>query len=129
MDKNSVTGFILIALILFGFTFYESKQAQKAEQARIQRDSIELARKIELGLVDTSAVALAVADNVAAAAASEAPESPRRSIYKDAALDSASVAESKTVVLENSKLKLELATKGAMPHSVLVKDYFNHDST
>ena len=129
MDKNSVTGFILIALILFGFTFYESKQAQKAEQARIQRDSIELARKIELGLVDTSAVALAAADSVASAAVSEAPESPRRSIYKDAALDSASVAESKTVVLENSKLKLELTTKGAMPYSVLVKDYFNHDST
>ena len=37
MDKNTVIGFVLIALILFGFTFFESSQRRKyMEQQRIQ---------------------------------------------------------------------------------------------
>ena len=43
MDKNSVTGFILIAVILFGFTFYQSRQSRKAAALRAQQDSIALA--------------------------------------------------------------------------------------
>ena len=29
MDKNTITGFVLIGLILFGFTWYQSKQYDK----------------------------------------------------------------------------------------------------
>ena len=43
MDKNSIIGFIIIALILFGFTFYESGQARKRAEQQRQLDSIALA--------------------------------------------------------------------------------------
>ena len=43
MDKNSIIGFILIALILFGFTFFESGQARKRAEQQRQLDSIALA--------------------------------------------------------------------------------------
>ena len=33
------------------------------------------------------------------------------------------------VVLENSKIRIQLTTKGAQPYSVKVKDYYNYDST
>lgn len=34
MDKNSIIGFILMALVLFGFTFYQNRQAQQYAQAQ-----------------------------------------------------------------------------------------------
>ena len=43
MDKNSIIGFILIALILFGFTFFESGRARKRMEEQRQLDSIAMA--------------------------------------------------------------------------------------
>ncbi len=71
MDKNSIIGFVLIGLLLFGFTFWQSKQYQKqaaiqaeqaAEQARL--DSIYYAEhKAEL---DSIAALQAAADTLGA---------------------------------------------------------------
>ena len=44
MDKNSVIGFILIALIFIGFTFFQSDRARKAAELQAQQDSIALAQ-------------------------------------------------------------------------------------
>ena len=49
MDKNTITGFVLIAAILFGFTFYQSRQARKAAEWQAQQDSIALAERIAAG--------------------------------------------------------------------------------
>ena len=49
MDKNSIIGFVLIAAVLFGFTFYQSKQAKKQAELQAQLDSIALAEKIARG--------------------------------------------------------------------------------
>lgn len=118
MDKNSITGFILIAAILFGFTFFQQRQSRKImeEQAAIA-DSLAM-----LSPADTSSYAVAEpvdGQNVAAAQA----------IFKDACLDSAYRAESHIISIENDKLRLEIDTKGAQPHSAWVKDYFNHDGS
>ena len=69
MDKNSIIGFVLIGLLLFGFTFWQSKQYEKqaalqaeqaAEQAR--QDSIYYAEhKAEL---DSVAALKALADSL-----------------------------------------------------------------
>ncbi|MCR5519697.1 MAG: membrane protein insertase YidC [Bacteroidales bacterium] len=128
MDKNSVVGFILIGLILIGFTFFQSRQARKAAEWQAVQDSIALAERIARG--DT----VELQEPVAAAAAAEVLEAEEAApvegaIYKDAALDVAHAAEASKVVLENEKIALTLSTRGAQPSSVLVKDYFNYDST
>ena len=118
MDKNTVIGFILIAVILFGFSFYQQKQARKAAELQAQQDSIALAQR----LPDTVEVAPAVpvAQPVAAA------ETP---IYKDESLNSLHGGEGSIVKLENDKIVLSLNSRGAQPWSVEVKDYRNYDST
>ena len=126
MDKNSVIGFILIAAILFGFTFVQSRQAKQrlAEEQRL--DSIRTAEAIARG-----EYVLPSADSgqsPAAVPASEAAE-PQAAIFKDSALQSAYIAEAQIVTLENDRLKIDFTTRGARPQSVLVKDYFNYDST
>ena len=127
MDKNTVTGFILIALILFGFTFYQSRQARKQAEWQAKQDSIAF---VQRQIADSIAAANApvVADAPAAGAAvpvSQAPET----IYKDSTLNVMHGGEGSIVTLENDKIVLELTTRGAQPYSVKVKDYYNHDST
>lgn len=123
MDKNSVIGFVLIAAIFLGFTVFENKRAAKYAEFKAQQDSIALAQMpfdsssvVSLG---ESSVGASVADNVT---------SP---VYKDSCLQAASDVNSvpEMVVLENSKIRIQLTTKGAQPYSVKVKDYYNYDST
>ena len=40
MNKSNITGFILIGLVMFGFTWYQSKQYEKQMEAQAQLDSI-----------------------------------------------------------------------------------------
>ena len=133
MDKNSIIGFVLIAAVLFGFTFYQSKQAKKQAELQAQLDSIALAEKIARGEIDTSAAATAAALEYEQALATEsvAAEVGAKSakIFKDSALDAAYNAEAQILALENDKFKVEFTTKGAQPYSVLIKDYYNYDST
>ena len=127
MDKNSVIGFTLIALILVGFSLIQSKQQQKFREAQAQQDSIILAQRIN-DVADSyagqSSVPVADAADVPSGAAQ-----PKSAIFKDSILEQAYNAEAQIVALENDKLRVEFDTKGARPHSVLVKDYYNYDST
>ena len=126
MDKNTITGFVLIALILFGFTFYQSKQARKAAALQAQQDSIALAERIAAG--DT-VISVIPVENPEPVVATPAPATQQEAIYKDAALESAHNAEASVLTLENDKIALSFTSRGAQPSSVLVKDYFNYDST
>ena len=123
MDKNSVIGFVLIAAIFLGFTVFENKRAAKYAEVKAQQDSIALAQMpfdsssvVSLG---ESSEGASVADNVTAP------------VYKDSCLQAASDVYSvpEMVVLENSKIRIQLTTKGAQPYSIKVKDYYNYDST
>lgn len=123
MDKNSVIGFVLIAAIFLGFTVFENKRAAKYAEVKAQQDSMALA---QMPFDSSSVVSLgessdeaSVADNVTAP------------VYKDSCLQAASDVNSvpEMVVLENSKIRIQLTTKGAQPYSVKVKDYYNYDST
>ncbi len=123
MDKNTVIGFILIAVILFGFSFYQNRQDRKAAGWQAQQDSIALAQRIEAG--DTVA-ALPSQPVIIGDEQAPAPEKP---IYKDESLNAYHGGEGSIVSLENDKIVLALNSKGAQPYSVKVKDYYNHDST
>ncbi|MCR5561244.1 MAG: membrane protein insertase YidC [Bacteroidales bacterium] len=122
MDKNTVIGFILIAAILFGFTFYQNRQARKAAEWQAQQDSIALAQRIME--VDTVEVIPAVPVVPAVQAVPQ-----EKAIYKDDSLNSLHGGEGEIVTLENEKIVMALTSKGAQPYSVQVKDYRNYDST
>ena len=123
MDKNSVIGFILIAVIFIGFTVFQSNQARKRAEVQAQLDSISRVESIERQLAEAAQVATLT--DSAAAVQSAAPVA----IYKDSLLESASRAQEEIITLENSKIKVEFTTRGAQPYSVQVKDYKNYDST
>jgi YidC/Oxa1 family membrane protein insertase len=123
MDKNSVIGFILIALIFIGFTAFQSNRARKYAELQAQQDSIALAQMPQQ-IMDA-------VDSLNALEASPATDalSASQAIYKDSLLEAASRAEGSIVTLENDVLELKLTTRGAQPYSVRLKDYRNYDST
>ena len=127
MDKNSVIGFVLIALIMVGFFGYQSRQVKKQQQYQAQLDSIAAAEAYAQYQLDSAWRAehpqeAAVADSVAQAVET-APVAP---VYSDSLLNLAARAEEQLITLSNEKLEVVFTTKGAQPYSVLVKDYLTY---
>ena len=127
MDKQTLTGVVLIALIFLGFTFYNSKQQQKwqAEQALLaeeqaRADSLYRAEHPEAALpADSAAVALPEApDSVARAAALSA-----EALYYGETLAAARTAEPELITLENDLLRVVFSTRGGRVEEVILKEY------
>ncbi|MBP5397144.1 MAG: membrane protein insertase YidC [Bacteroidales bacterium] len=130
MDKNSIIGFVLIGLILVGFTFYQSKQAKEAARYQRQLDSAKAVEAI-LQYKEDSLLQAQREQNapIVKTEGASTPAQASRPVYQDAALESASHGEGEFLTLENDKLQVVISTRGAQPHSVMVKDYQTYDST
>ena len=126
MDKNTITGFVLIGLILFGFTWYQSRQYDKQIAYQAQLDSIAAVERA------AGMAAESIADSLQASAAEEGADAPvqgKAAIYKDSLLNLASGGEERIVTISNDKIEVAFTTKGAQPYSAKVKEYRNYDST
>ena len=127
MDKNSIIGFVLIALIMMGFFGYQSHQVKRQQEYQAQLDSIAAAEAYAQYQIDSAwraehPEAAAAADSSARTAV--APVAP---VYSDSLLNAAARAEEQLITLENSKLQIAFTTRGAQPYSVLVKDYLTYN--
>ena len=127
MDKNSVIGLVLIALIMMGFFGYQSRQVRKQQAYQAQLDSIAAAEAYAQWQQDSAWRA----EHPEAAAVVEAevltPATPVAPVYSDSLLNAAARADAQLVTLENSKLSVTFTTRGAQPSSVLVKDYLTYN--
>ena len=121
MNRDNITGFILIALVLAAFMWYNQPSAEQVEAQRKQ-DSI-------------SAVAKAEAEKAA-----ETKTKAKSTLSSQAAADTLSGdttalfyaalhGTSEQVVLKNSKLELTLDTKGGTLTKAVIKDFKSIDST
>ena len=123
MDKNSIIGFVLIGLIFFGFTWYQSKQYEKQREYQIQLDSAALAEQVRAHEADSLAGKLESASETASQQAKSSFS------YRDSLLNAARSGEAKFVELSNDKIQLVMSTKGAQIHSAMLRDYKAYDST
>ena len=121
MNKSNLTGLVLIGLIMFGFTFYQSKQYEKqmVEQARL--DSISRVEQMVEMAVDSARMAKEAGQTNVKVSTIPA--------YKDTLLTAARLADASVYKLSNDKIDIEFTTKGAQPYSVMIKDYKTYDST
>ncbi len=128
MNKNTIIGFILIGITLFGFTWYQSKQYEKQVAYQAQQDSIARAERRAQYLADSIAGRLPVADTLADESRPVFDDVPV-SIYKDSLLNGAHIGDGSIYTISNDKIEVAFTTKGAQPYSVKVKNYRNYDST
>ena len=114
LDKNSVIGFVLLALLFFGY-FYYTRQGQ-----------IELDKK-QKHMQDSIAALLPARDTAATPAMIKAVDSTRP-LAQAGQLVQNGVGEEKLTVVENDLLKVTFTSKGAQPKKVELKNYQSRDS-
>ena len=119
MNKNNIIGFVLIGVIMFGFTWYQSRQYNKQMEAQAQLDSIAFVEQM----------AAMAKDSVNRAEAAQTVNVKTLPAYKDSMLTEARLAEAQIYKLSNDKVEIEFTTRGAQPYSVMIKDYMTYDST
>ena len=122
MNKNTIIGFVLIGVIMFGFSWYQSKQYKEQMAAQAQLDSIAMVEQLQQMAMDS--VQKATGDNKAVAVKVE-----NQAVYKDSLLNVARNAQEQILALANDKIKVEFTTKGAQFHRVTINDYMSYDST
>lgn len=111
MDKNTITGFALLALLFIGFGWYnQPSEEQKAEYAR--QDSIAKAKQKEIEEKEKQNIA-------------EFNAKKEENLENDssALFFSALNGKAKEYVLENEKLQLVFSSKGATPVKAIIKGF------
>ena len=115
MNKNNIIGFLLIAVVLIGFSWYNQPSAEEQRTAFVQ-DSIAKAKHAEMEKASKAAAAKRQAD---AKAKVEADST--------ALFYSALKGQAKKIVLRNEKVELTLNTKGATVEKAVIKGYVGHN--
>ena len=110
MDKNSIIGFILIAVVLIGFSWY-SRPSEEEQRAAFVQDSIEQ-------------VSRAKAEKAAKVAAIKRQEEVKKSIASDttALFHKALTGKAQNIVLQNARVALTFSTKGAVVTKAYLKN-------
>ncbi len=124
MNKNNIIGFVLIGLIMFGFTWYQAKQYEKQAEIQAQLDSV--ARVERMAEMAMDSLGIEQKDASADFAGVKVMNLPA---YKDSLLTEARLAQEGFYMLSNDKIHLEFTTRGAQPYSVRLNDYRTYDST
>lgn len=131
MDKNSLTGIILITLILVGFSFLMRPSAEQIEQARRQRDSLEqvmqqrnLARQQEQKELQQAAAELPALPDTLSDSLKDIRLRDEYGVFFRSVQ-----GQKEMVTLENNLLKVNISTQGGRPYNVEVKEYKRFDST
>jgi len=115
MNKNNIIGFLLIAVVLIGFSWYNQPSAEEQRAAFVQ-DSIAKAKHAEMEKASKSAAAKRQTN---AKAKVEADST--------ALFYSALKGQAKKIVLKNEKVELTLNTKGATVEKAVIKGYVGHN--
>ena len=114
MNKNNIIGFLLIALVLIGFSWYTQPSAEE-QRADFVQDSIAKAKHAEI-------------EKASKAAAAKRQANAKAKIEADstALFYSALKGQAKKIVLKNEKVELTLNTKGGTVEKAVIKGYVGH---
>ena len=123
MDKNTVVGLIVIAAMLFGFSWYSSNQSKKfAEEKRIQ-DSIAYAKALESG--EPEIIRSAEEDSLSQQAQTQKQDSLLVQQFGKS-LVAARSGQEHTYKVENDFFIITFSNKGGKVVGVELKDYKNY---
>jgi YidC/Oxa1 family membrane protein insertase len=120
MNRDTIIGFVLIAAVLIGFSWWNQPSAEQIEAARLQ-DSLQAVAQAEMAKKEAAAFAAkqqgTAGDSVASGSAADTT----------ALFYAAMNGTSQKIVLKNGKLELTLDTKGGVIRKAVIKDFKSID--
>lgn len=114
MDKNTIIGFVLIAALLIGFSWYTKPSEEEIAQQSKQDSITAIAKQKAEQQLETE-------KQTAQANAALANQDTTKTFYK--ALN----GKAQNVVLKNSKLELTLNTKGGVVEKAVIKGFKDNE--
>lgn len=114
MDKNTIIGFVLIAALLIGFSWYTKPSEEEIAQQRKQDSITAIAKQKAEQQLETE-------KQTAQANAALTNQDTTKTFYK--ALN----GKAQNVVLKNSKLELTLNTKGGVVEKAVIKGFKDNE--
>ena len=115
MDKNNIIGFLLIAAVLIGFSWYNQPSAEE-QRAAFVKDSIEQVNKSQ------SEKAAQMEKNKRRQAEKQKVLSDTTSLFHKALTGNV-----EQIVLKNKKVELTFSSKGAYVEQAIIKGYVGHN--
>ena len=108
MDKNTLTGFVLIAAVIVGFGIYNRPSQEELDKAKQHKDSLEVVRQQQQEEI-----------------IKKAQEEAKLAVIADTASEFFHATEGleQTVTLENDLVKLTLSNKGGRVCRAVIKTY------
>lgn len=134
-NKETVIGWILVALLMIGLIFYQSKQTekenlakkekQKTEQIAKAKEAAAKAAAVQTDTATATATTTTVIDTVTGQVDTIQVEGAQTAKYGEFA--AATTGTEQTFVLENDLQKITISNKGGQIKSVELKDYKTWD--
>lgn len=111
MDKNTITGFILLALLTIGYVFYSSKEQAKFEQQKAIIEAVSKSKQAESDSLNVDSTAIV------------------SKVLQESLGDYSYLAEgqSETIQIENEDVIYTFNTKGGVLESVELKNFKTFD--
>lgn len=125
MDRNTITGLVLIFAILMGFSYFTRPSQEEIEAAKHRQDSIQMVNLAQKEaatadeIAETTVDTLIVNDSIAAHAA----------IDKLGLFAAGAIGTEEFYSLENNLMKITLSTKGGKIYAVELKNYTKFDGS
>jgi YidC/Oxa1 family membrane protein insertase len=124
MDRNSIIGIILIALIfVFWSVFNRPSEAEKQRMKHIQDSIAQIQKQIQTE-TSKNVTAPTVEQNQQSDSVRIADLKSKYGSFSESAFDS-----TQFYVLENEKIKLTISNKGGRPYAVQLKEFSRYDSS
>ena len=125
MDRNSITGLVIITLILIGFWFVNKPDEQQIEAARQRQDSL---RIVELKMEQEKLVKQLQAEAEKSTITLDVQSNDEEAINAQAQQQYGQISpfvegEKSFTTLENEKIKMIFSNQGGKIYSVELKDY------
>lgn len=123
MDKKSIIGIAVVALLFFGFAYFNTQEQKKYQEEmaawQAYQDSVALATRPVAPAADSVALTAGGQDAEQAAEAARERRVAALGEYLAAARD----AEEREFVVENDVMAVTFSTRGGQIRDVLLKDY------
>lgn len=123
MDKKSIIGIAVVALLFFGFAYFNTQEQKKYQEEmaawQAYQDSMALATRPVVPAADSVALTAGGQDPEQAAEAARERRVAALGEYLAAARD----AEEREFVVENDVMAVTFSTRGGQIRDVLLKDY------
>jgi YidC/Oxa1 family membrane protein insertase len=127
MDRNSITGIVLIGIILILFSILNKPSQEEIEVARRRQDSLEIVRQQQIQEQARQMATEEIANEIPADETDTAViitgMQNRYGVFAPAA-----IGQDEIHVLENEKMKFSISARGGRPWSVQLKEYQTWDS-